>query len=49
MYALSPGKADRSSEATISVVDMRSKKLIQHAKLGATWVHAEAMGMAALL
>jgi len=49
LYALSPGKADRSSEATISVVDMRSKKLIQHAKLGAVGVHDKAMGMAALL
>jgi hypothetical protein len=47
VYALSPGNG--TSEAAISVVDAKSKKLVQHAKLGKIGVKATAQGMAVLL
>jgi len=47
VYALSPGNG--TTEAAVSVVDLRSKKLVQHALLGKIGVGATAMGMAILL
>ncbi|KAF1999444.1 hypothetical protein P154DRAFT_600976 [Amniculicola lignicola CBS 123094] len=47
VYALSPGNG--TTPAAISVVDVRSKKLVQHAKLGKIGVGATAMGMAILI
>ena len=46
-YALSPGNG--TSEAAISVVDAQSKKLVQHAKLGAIGVKSTAQGMVILV
>lgn len=47
VYALSPGNG--TSEAAISVVDVQTKKLVQHAKLGAIGAASTAMGMAILV
>jgi hypothetical protein len=47
VYALSPGNG--TSMAAISVVDIVSKKLVQHATLGGIGVGSTAMGMAVLM
>jgi len=47
VYALSPGNG--TTEAAISVVDLKSKRLVQHALLGKIGVGATAMGMAILM
>ncbi|ORY17277.1 hypothetical protein BCR34DRAFT_51332 [Clohesyomyces aquaticus] len=47
VYALSPGNG--TSDAAISVVDVTSKKLVQHATLKAVGAGANAQGMAVLL
>ncbi|KAL1592620.1 hypothetical protein SLS60_011036 [Paraconiothyrium brasiliense] len=46
LYALSPG--NRTSQAAISVLDVNSKQLVQHAELGCIGVGSTAMGMAVL-
>ncbi|KAF2462826.1 uncharacterized protein BDR25DRAFT_386055 [Lindgomyces ingoldianus] len=47
LYALSPGNG--TSEAAISVVDVKSKKLVQHATLKGVGAGANAQGIAVLL
>ncbi|KAF2107066.1 hypothetical protein BDV96DRAFT_637826 [Lophiotrema nucula] len=47
VYALSPGNG--TSAAAISVVDVKSKKLVQHAVLGGIGVGSRAQGMAVLM
>ncbi|KAF2794258.1 hypothetical protein K505DRAFT_275507 [Melanomma pulvis-pyrius CBS 109.77] len=47
VYALSPGNG--TTEAAISVVDITSKKLVQHATLGGIGVGSTAQGMAILV
>ncbi|KAF2652575.1 hypothetical protein K491DRAFT_604601 [Lophiostoma macrostomum CBS 122681] len=47
VYALSPGNG--TVEAAISVVDVQSKKLVQHAGLGDIGVTSRAQGMAILV
>jgi hypothetical protein len=47
VYALSPGNG--TVEAAISVVDVQSQKLVQHAGLGGIGVTSRAQGMAILV
>jgi hypothetical protein len=47
VYALSPGNG--TTQAAVSVVDTRSKTLVQHALLGNAGAGANSMGMAVLL
>ncbi|PVI03975.1 hypothetical protein DM02DRAFT_208054 [Periconia macrospinosa] len=47
LYALSPGNG--TSQAAISVLDVKSKKLVQNADLGSLGVRNTAMGMAVLM
>ncbi|KAJ4351132.1 uncharacterized protein N0V89_006471 [Didymosphaeria variabile] len=46
LYALSPGNG--TSQAAISVLNVKSKQLVQHAELGAIGVGSTAQGMAVL-
>jgi hypothetical protein len=47
IYALSPGNG--TTEAAVSVVNAKSKQLVQHAQLGQVGVGSRAMGMAILV
>ncbi|KAK0633091.1 hypothetical protein B0T14DRAFT_408172, partial [Immersiella caudata] len=44
VYALSPG--DSETEAAVTVVNVRTRRMVQHAKLGGVGVNGNAMGMA---
>jgi hypothetical protein len=44
VYALAPG--DSETEASVTVVNVRTRKMVQHAKLGGIGVKGNAMGMA---